>query len=185
VLGRTEPLIYASDADVRSSTGPAFALRCSRHHPLAKGTSVGRLMRVLNSPWVSGLGSGAVVALLTSGFVAKLDRTTLALAALLGVLVGLLVGLAVQNRLLASEISTLTAQPAFDAASGFFYERSDLGHDFPLCPGCMGKGRTMALIQGDYGWQCPTNECQFFRSFEDAPDRSAAAQHAGLSSRSL
>jgi len=127
---------------------------------------MGKLVSFLNNNWVAGIGSGVVVFAITSGLTAKLDRTTLALAALSSLLAGVAGWFWSDNRRMRSEIDRMSAMAVFDPSTGFFYWPTDTSHEHPLCPTCSGRGRVIALEPGDYGWHCNAGDCKYFRSFE-------------------
>jgi len=126
-----------------------------------------KLGSILNNNWVAGIGSGAVVFAITSGLMAKLDRTTLALAASAALLAGVAGWFWSDNRRLRSDLNQMSAEAEFNPATGFFYWPTDPAHKYPLCPACSGRGHVVPLDRGDYGWQCTAGDCQFFKSFDE------------------
>lgn len=125
-----------------------------------------KLGLLLNNNWVAGVGSSVIVFLLTSGLVARLDRTTLALAAGSALLAGVAGWFWSDNRRLRTEVARMSAMADFEPSTGFFFWSSDTAHEYPLCPVCSGRNRVVPLVRGDYGWQCTAGDCNFFKRFE-------------------
>lgn len=143
-----------------------------------------RLSTAFGNNWVVGISTGLIVWLLTSGLMPRLDRTTIALSLVFAALAGAAAWLARDDLTVRARLEEVLAAPVFDTATGFYFERADTAHACPLCPDCMSRDRSMSLRRGDYGWECPSRSCQFFRGDEDS-DRSVATGRTVSDPRSL
>ncbi len=70
-----------------------------------------KITAVLNNNWFAGIGAGLVVAALTSGLAARLDRSTIALIVVAAVSAGLAVWLLTDNRGLRARLVNRTGIP--------------------------------------------------------------------------
>lgn len=131
------------------------------------------LGRFLNNNWVAGIGAGLVVFVLTSGLVGKVDRTTLALAALAALLAAAAAWAWSDNRRLRRENARLSGMPQFDPASGFLYWATDTSREHPLCPVCSSGGRGVPVERLQNGvYVCTDRNCGFSK---DGPLTSASS----------